>query len=213
MAENQDRIDPDFEFFIRRRFSHISENQFQKMIIDIQTWILNSNRYRNSIKELLDFAARTMYRIFEFKEISIGVKDQNDGLFKYVTVLGFTKDAERFIRRTTYAPEEILDYDKYPGIKLSSTSDYCIADRMKNAYNRPIELNRKRDSTDEFMEGDYIDISIYDSKIQLIGWIELANPKNREIPSKDTMLWIELFASILGIMIERDFLYRSILKK
>lgn len=214
MAEDRKKkIDKNFEFYVRKRFTHIPEDEYQQMIFNVQDWILNSNRYRNTLKDLLDYSARTIYRIFNFKEISIGVKDPRDGLYKYVTVLGFTKKAESAQRKKTYTFDEIIDYDKYPGVKLSSTSDFCIEDGLVDTYNRPLQLDKKRESMEDFLEGDYIDISIYDSRVRLIGWLELANPKDGKILSKNSLLWIELFSSILGIMIERDFLFRESLRK
>jgi len=213
MADNVGKFDPELESFIRKKFTHIPDDENQEMIINIQNWILQSNKFRQSLKELLDYSARTIYRIFGFKEIAIGVKDQKDGIYKYVTLIGFTKEAEKAQRKQTYTFEEILDYGKYPGIKLSTVSDFCIMGGLREAYNRPHELDKKRESMDDFIEGDYIDISIYDSRLQLIGWMELANPKNSKIPSKQTLLWIELFTSILGKMIEREMLLKKLLLK
>lgn len=214
MAEKfKGKIEPAFEAQIRKRFSHLPKNDIDKMIIEIQNWILNSNRYSRTIRELLDNTARTIYRIFGFKEISIGVRDQNDGLYKYVTVFGFTSEAEKAQRSATFTFEEYWDYEDYPGIKLSSTSDFCIADKMKDAYNRPLKLSETRKNMDDFIEGDYINISIYDSKVQLIAWMELSNPKDGKIPTNDQLLWIELFSSILGIMIEREILSLNELKR
>lgn len=204
--KNRKSINLKFESFIRKRFTRFPDDENQEMIINIQNWLLNSHRYRKSLKGLLDYTARTIFRIFEFKEISIGIRDLDDGLYKYVTVLGFTKQAEIAQREKTYTFKEIQDYDKYPGIKLTGMSDLCVADELKETYNRPFELDKERESIARFTEGDYLDISIYDSKVQLIGWMELANPKNGKMPSKDSLLWIELFVSILGIMIEREII-------
>lgn len=213
MAEkNGNQIDPKFEFFIKKRFNYIPENEHQKMIMDIQNWLSSSNKFRKSLKDFLDYAARTMYRLFNFKEIAIGVKDQNDSLYKYVTVIGFTKKAERAQRALTFTFDEILNYEKYPGIKLSATSDFCVFNELKEMYNRPLELYKDRGLLEDFTEGDYIDISIYDSESQLIGWIELANPKDGKIPTKETLLSIELFTSILGVMLEREILSEHPLK-
>jgi len=213
MAEQKGKqIDQKFEFFIRKRFNYIPENEHQQMIMDIKNWISSSNKFRKSLRDFLDYAARTMYRLFKFKEISIGVKDQNDGLYRYVTVIGFTKKAEKAQRAKTYTFDEISDYEKYQGIKLSATSDFCVADEMKEVYNRPLELYKDRALMEEFAEGDYIDISIYDSESQLIGWIELANPIDGKIPTKETLLLMELFASILGVILEREILSEHPLK-
>jgi len=213
MAENTpQKIDQSFESYIRKRYTHYPENESQKIIIGIQNFILNSNRYRTTLRDLLDFSARTIYRLFGFKEISIGIRDQNDDSYKYMTVFGFISEAEKVQRATKYKLDEYWDYENYPGIKLSSMSDYCIADVMKDAYNRPSKLSEPRKSLDEFQEGDYINISIYDSHLQLIGWMELANPLDGKIPTNETLIWIELFASILGILIEREFLALNALK-
>lgn len=213
MADNVRKIDPDLESFIRKKFTHIPDDENQEMIINIQNWVLQSTKSRQSLKELLDYSARTIYRIFRFKEIAIGVRDQKDGLYKYVTLIGSTKESEKAQRKLTYTSEEIWDYGKYPSIKLSTVSEFCTSDGLRETYNRPSELDKERESIDDFIEGDYIDISIFDSQLQLIAWMELGNPKDRKIPSKQTLLWVELFASTLGIMIEREMLLRKLLLK
>ena len=214
MAEKpEEKIEPGFEYQIRKRFTRLPKKDYERMIVEMQNWILNSNRYSKTIRELLDNSARTIYRLFGFREISIGVRDQNDGLYKYVTVFGFTNVAEKAQRETTYTFDEYWSYEDYPGIKLSSMSDFCIADIMKDAYNRPLKLSETRKSMDDFLEGDYINISIYDSKVQLIAWMELAKSKDEKIPTNEQLLWIELFSSIMGIMIERVILSLNALKK
>jgi hypothetical protein len=68
----------------------------------------------------------------------------------------------------------------------------------QKAFNRPALLNKPRMALDEFLEGDYIDIYMYGDGDELIGWVELAGPKNGKIPDGERLMWLELAVAIIS---------------
>lgn len=212
MVEKRVRVaDPKLVSLITKRYSSVAMNETEKAIDHIQNWLLNSKMNVGSLDDILYLTARTIYRLFEFKEVAIGLRSEEDDMFRYVTLLGFTKDAERALRNLAYSFEEMVSYERYPGIRLNSLTDYCLAEdhiheeREEGSYNRPFVIGKtKRQDIDDFIDGDYIDIAFYDSRVQLLGWIELSNTRNGKMPARESLRWLDLMATILALIVERD---------
>ena len=73
-----------------------------------------------------------------------------------------------------------------------------------DAFNRPFILKASRKSVNEFREGDYIDVHIHGGRGETIGWIELSNTKTGKIPSRNCIFWLELIASALSVIIQKE---------
>jgi len=51
------------------------------------------------------------------------------------------------------------------------------------------------------LEGDYIDVDIRDWRGESIGYIELGATRSGKLPPKCTIKWIELIATMTGVII------------
>jgi len=205
-------IDRDLSNEIRKRFSPLPENEMEKVIDGIQKLISYGNKRGSSFQSIMDQAARTIYRHFEFKEIAIIIKSKKDGLFRYSTLLGFRRAAEMANRSLVFTEEGVENIDNFPHIKMGKMSEFHMAEHVHvegediaKQYNRPSVLTKKRESPEEYLEGDYIDIDIRGTNEQLLGWIELGQTKDGKMPSRSHILWIELIANFLGMIIQRKF--------
>jgi len=151
-----------------------------------------------------------IYRSFNFKEVSIIIKGEKDGLYRYVSLLGFRKEAEDAFKRIAYTYEEAMDTNKYPTIKFSKFSEFNIEDGTTLeedellTFNRPILLTEERKSNDELLESDYFTIYILGYKAEILGFIEFGDPRDKKFPQRSTIKWIELIGSILGFIIQRE---------
>jgi len=148
-------IDRNFASEIKRRYYPIPQDEIEKIFDNLQTFFSYAKEPGRLLQSILDQAARIIYRLFDFKEIAIGIKSEKDGLYRYVSSLGFRKEAEEAQYRMTYTYEEIMDTDSYPTIKLGKFSAFCIEDGTTlgedeiRTFNRPILLREERKSYDE----------------------------------------------------------------
>jgi len=212
VSQKEIKIDPEFTSIIKKKYSPISEDELEKIIEGLQTFLLFAQNQRQSLKSILEHAARVIYRLFEFREVAIGLKSEKDGLYRYEILLGFTKKSEAAHKRLSYTYDEMVNPDKYPHIKVDQWTDFCIAESVNPekedddiaTHNRPLAISRQRDSFEEFKEGDYIDINIFGDNKELIGWIEVANTRNEMLPSRKKIKWLGMIGSILGIIIQRE---------
>ena len=81
----------------------------------------------------------------------------------------------------------------------------------QKTFNRPGLLNKPRQMLDEFVEGDYIDTFMYGPGDELIGWIELASPKDGKIPDGNKLLRLELLASIISRIVWEKMYRRKLI--
>lgn len=193
------------------RYSPFPENESEKIVNGFHKIIKIANKPGISIRLLMDEVGKIIHRLFEFKEIGIIVLNENDRKFRYITLIGFSKEAEMANKKLSYSENAFNDNNNFPHVKMGKNSEFHMAeyihlegeDFMK-AYNRPSILLEKRDSHDDFLEGDYIDIDIRDPDNNLLGWFELGNTKDKKLPSRSTILWLEFIASLLGMIIQKE---------
>jgi len=161
------------------------------------------------LKPILEETMKIIYHNTVFREISIGLKSEDDGLFRFKAYLGLGPAAQTAHSQVAYHLEEMFETDKYPGIMLSETCEFCISegaeydDVEKKMFNRPSILATGRKLSDEFFEGDYIDFLIYGHNKELLGWIEVGKTKDGKLPPRIDIYYIETIASILGTIMDR----------
>ncbi|MDH4123979.1 MAG: hypothetical protein OEV21_07870 [Thermoplasmata archaeon] len=208
---NQDR----FEEFLKERFLADTEKTEEHRIIDAIEDLISKHQTSSIASFLLD-AAMMISRTFEFKEVAIGLKDNRDALYKYAVTYGFMPATQEALKKITYTSEDMVDHVKFPDVKIGRHTEFVMTASLEveqKAYNRPGFLKKTRQSMDEFLEGDYIDIYMYGGKEELIGWLELAGPKNGKIPGKDTIVRLELLSSIIARVVwERIYCYDAMKK-
>lgn len=105
------------------------------------------------MKSILEKAARSIYRLFGFKEVSIGLKDKKDGLYRYEVLIDFTRDSQEAHRRLEYTYDEFMDASDYPYFRLGKFCDFNISEDME--YRRDDDrktFNRTCDFEEETRE-------------------------------------------------------------
>jgi len=204
-----DPVDSQYKTLIERGYAPIPRDQLEKIIEGIFGIIETSNDRRNSLKSILEQVAKTIFRLFEFDEIGIGLKSRRDGLYRYEVLFGYRGVIVDDFKKIAYTYDDMVSYDKFPFIKTGKYSDLNpvegLPDEEKHLFNRPFELQEKRDLPDEFHEGDYIDFWMYGYNKEIIGWFELSSPRNRKLPPRATIRWIELIANICSSIVQRKW--------
>ncbi len=212
MTEDGISLD-EFERFIRERFAPTQEiTGYHKLADALEDLV--SKHQKDSIGTFLLDAAMMINRIFEFKEVSFGLKDTTDGRFKYAVTLGFLPTTQEAMRKIAYTIEDMNDHANYRDFKLGRISEFVIdsPEQELRTFNRPALIHKKRSSIDEFLEGDYVDVYLFGPADEMIGWMELAGPKSGKIPDADAIRWLELIASVIGRIAWERMYSQSLLK-
>lgn len=203
----KDPIDWNFKSFLQTRYSIIPKNDLERVLDGVLELIELSRVKKRDVKPLLEQAAKMIFKLFDFDEIGIGLKNTKDGMYRYEVLFGYTKTTEAAFRKLAYSPEDMVSYDRYPFVKIGRISELNpvegIPEKERQLYDRPLAVDIPRASPDDFHEGDYIDVWMYDGGRNLIGWFELSKPRNGKMPTCETVRWIEVIVDVCGLILER----------
>lgn len=195
------------ESLLKARYAEPSKDDNEKFIEGVQGFV-SRIQMSTSLQRLLLDAARLIHSLLKFQEVSIGMRDPLDGKYRYFSVVGYTKEAEDALKDASYTYEEYTSQREFPGIRISKMLEMTIGENQpsmekeKKCWNRPTRLGGVRNSPEDFTEADYLDVHMYASGNDLVGWIEVSAPKDGKMPSGQTMKRLEFFASILMIAIQ-----------
>jgi len=197
----------DFVSKLKDVYSTISKTEEERMMAEISGLIEFSLDRKNTLPKILDRIARLIAKYFEFKSVSIGLKG-DDGLYRYVAFFGHPREAEEALRKQKYSSEDMLDYDRYPNIRIGAISQYnpvegfLVDDEELVAHHRPQLLKKPRSDTGACLPGDYVDFYMYGHENRLIGWIELSETKDGRLPPRSSIRWIELITRTSAALIQ-----------
>jgi len=159
------------------------------------------------LRGLLNDAATMISKQFGIREVTIGLRDKNDGLFRYVAIVGVRKEAEAALRRLTYTLDDFRPDGRYKGTALGKHSSLFLSEDNpylvgeENTYSHPVLLGSRRKSLTDSLEGDYIDIMIFGKSDEAVGWIEIAGTRAGKIPDIATIRWMEVISRLIGTAI------------
>lgn len=199
---------------LRGDYNLIGRGSESKILAGLGAILLHNQERRGTLRSVLEEVGKLIYRYSEVKEVSIGIKNPADGRFRYEVMIGFRKEVEEAHKKISYSFEDFFDKERYQGEKISKYSEVFLAenqpfaDKELSTYNRPVLIGRERKIADQYIEGDYIDIVMYGRNDEVVGWIELSATRTGKMPSAETIRWIELIASVLGIIVQSDMMRR-----
>ncbi len=200
-----DPIDRKYRALIETTYSPIPKDEFEKIVDNILTLIEMGNDRKQPLNSTLDFAAKIIFKLFDFHEIGIGLKNRKDGLYRYEILFGFRKEVAENFKKMKYTSEDMVSNERFPFIKIGRLSELDpvegLPESEESLFNRPFQLKAERRSPDEFHEGDYIDVWMYSQNREIIGWFELAGPINDKLPSRAHMRWIELIVAVCSSIV------------
>jgi hypothetical protein len=158
---------------------------------------------------LLNEAGNIIHDQYRLRWVAIGLKSPRDGLFRYVSLIGFRDDAALARRKQTFTAEDFTVDAKYKGRAISDYSkmyfeeDKPYTDGSESTFNRPALLKSRRRAADDALEADYLDVHIYGHERNLLGWIETSGTIMGKLPDIVTIKSVEVIASIIGTTIAR----------
>lgn len=195
--------------YVIGKYAARTDSEDELIMTEMIRFLDRSKAPTQQLDAFLQDLARIVHRLFDFKEVCIGIQDPSDGMFRLRICLGFRGAAQEVRKRTAYSPQELMDEKLYPSTQIGRRTRFYLSenqpfkDSEREAFNRPSLLGKERESIDLMVEGDYIDIFMLDHRMQIIGWLELSNPVNGRWPDKKTIRWLELFVSIAAAVISQ----------
>ena len=178
-----------------------------KRLDGLQSLLAHLRSPQTNIDALLQDAASLISRQAMIDSVSIGLRDPKDGLYRYRVMVGFRDDAVDALKRIAYRKEQFFKDSEYVGTDISKQSrlylaeDNVIQESEQKAFNRPVLLTMKRRSVTDSLEGDYLDVKIWGSFDDLLGWIEISGTRTMQLPDTASIRWIEIVASIIGVAV------------
>jgi len=162
-------------------------------------------------RELLQTAADMIYKEFRLKDVTLGLWNPREGIYRYEVMAGMQMSAWTALKRISYTPEQFHDSVKYKGTLLGEQTrlflaeDEPYAEGEEDTYDRSEYLKSKRRTLDQSIEGDYLDTYIFAPGREIIGWIEYAGTWGGRLPDTATIRWVELVATFLGTVIASHY--------
>lgn len=163
---------------------------------------------QESQEEVMKDALRTIHRLFEFQMVAIALKDR-DGKFRYKKQIGLQSEAEKAFLRIEYTPSDLFDDSTFPSTAVSDLSRFYMAESSAykedeiDTFSRPLLLSQKRLVPDDMLEADYVNVYIYNLEREIVGYFELGSTRSKKLPSKATIRWIEMIASLTGLVLSK----------
>lgn len=202
-------MEEDITRIIKNKYSQLPQDRYEKLIRHLPDLFSLGLRPRTTTEEYLREIADIIRRFIRFQQVAIAHLDPNDGLYKFVTVLGHTTETTKEYKNLAYKADDLFDQSNYPGVQLSARTFYYLSEQHpyipgeEKFFYRPSKMGQKRDSPDRMLWDDYICCYYFDATKKPLGWIEVANKFDNKLPPKEDIVFLEFFASLIEMFINR----------
>ncbi len=189
---------------IRERYSSAGRGDNEPVLESAGQFLKVAMSPKTPTHTVLTEIAKMIHHSFEFQYVSIAMKDPSDERFRYVVAIGLTPSAEAAYKEIRYSMRDLFDESTFPSTKVSAYTHFYMSEDTpfkpgeEKSYSRPNQLSMIRPSPDDMIEGDYIDIFMQGYVRDVMGYIELSGTRSGKLPSKTTIRWIELIASLIS---------------
>ncbi|OGS42261.1 MAG: hypothetical protein A3K67_00890, partial [Euryarchaeota archaeon RBG_16_62_10] len=188
-------------------------------ILDITTRTM----YVRDLDQMLEDLLKTLAQLLGIKRMVIGVKHEQEGVYKVDAVYGYSAKAAEAIKKARYSIHHVdamhimgPNPTGYVGgavkwrKKVGRMTYYMPAEGQSilpedTVYYPEPELARlPRRGKGHWHELDYMDTFVLDRSGEPIAYLEILKPRDERVPDSDTIEIIEIFASLAGIAIENS---------
>jgi signal transduction histidine kinase len=180
-------------------------------VLDILRLILRVEPLDVLLQKIVD----TISDAFGIKQVSLGVLDEKTNLFCPRALHGFPPEKTVMIKRHGYTLER-MKADLRSELRIGRGSYYIRTEDQDIAYDDELDyivnaelVDVPRSSPSDWHEMDYIDFVMTDRLGNWIGWIEIDEPSDRKVPSKDVVDRIQILADLAAIAIENSRTYED----
>lgn len=194
----------DIPLRLKFEYSHTLKDQTQKALESLQSLLAHFARPIIDVDGLMQQIADTICRQFGIDSVAIGLKDPEDGKYRYSITSGYREEAIQNLKQLAYTLDDFLKDDSYKGTFISKQTKIFLGedneykDLDKVAYNRPMLLGLKRRSLNDALEADYLDSFILGANEELLGWIEISGTRTGRLPDAVTIRWVEAAGAIIA---------------
>ncbi len=182
-------------------------------ILNVTTQFL----YVESLDQLLEHIVKTVSKTFGVARCHIGIRERDTGLFAMRAYHGYDPERKAEMKEIRYTiarmnrdlkPEFMLWKDVYyvPFEKGEHYDD----DRL--FVDHPERLRQPRASPDDWHELDYIDFLMRRRDGSLLGYLEIDEPDDCKVPSRDKLRAIDILSGLASIAIQNAELYSNLEK-
>jgi len=194
------------EKVLRDRYSPVSRDEEENLSGAIESLIARINDRKKTTQSILDETVRTIHRSFEFQYISILLRD-NDGIYRFKVATGVSDISKKTLFSICLSAADLLDQSTYPNTSISNITKFFMSENEPYrpdeimTFSRPKMLSRIREHPDDMLEGDFIEFFFSNRSNEVIGFIEVAEPRSGKLPKMGTIIWLELIATLLGAIL------------
>ncbi len=184
-------------------YSRGVKDQTEKILDELINISAQVDKPEISLKDILLQSSDLITRRLGIARVAVGLRNPSDGLYRYETVVGLPNEIVAEFAKIVYNRDQLLDSSTYKNYDISRYSriflgeDHPYAPGEEISYLRPGLLEMKRRSAADALEADYIDTFFYDSKGDILGWIELSGTRTKKIPDATCVKWTELISFLL----------------
>jgi len=165
----------------------------------------------------LQRVAESVSDLFGFERASISIVDEARGVFSDHALVGYSAEEEAEIRANEEAfTKSIILADFREDCKVATTAYYIPVEKQASSADDFVAVKdagaarRPRASKDSWHELDLLYFALHGRKGEFIGYMQVDYPKDRMIPSLDTIREIELFAGIAAVGIENSKVFKRV---
>ncbi len=204
MVQENEVLPGEVERKLKREYLYSQKDLTRRNLDKIQSILVHFHEQGMDLMSLLQDVADGVNRQFQIREVTIGLKDNSDGKYRYKVMSGCRPEACRVYRELSYTYGEFFDSENYKGTQISKytklylTEDNPYAEVDIDTISHPILLEAKRTAADDSLEGDYLVIHFYGEKDEVVGWMEISGMKNGKLPNASDLRWIELMGLIIS---------------
>jgi len=159
--------------------------------------------------------AESVRELFGFDRVSISIADDARGIFTDHALAGYPPEVEEEIRGSQWAFEkdEILE-DFREDCRISRIAYFIPAEKQTTAptgfvgVRDPEAATRPRESEKSWHELDLLYFALLNRRGSMIGYLQADYPVDGNLPSREIVQEVELFATIAAVGIENFDTYR-----
>lgn len=161
------------------------------------------------LKKLSDMILSSLSTLFGFRQVTLVVYDESDGVFKWVALFGYPDEVVRDTR-TRSIPTEVILEDLKENKRVGKSAYFIPSEDLSSrqlAYYANVREVERVDigaprSAGEFKRADCLAFALHDSSGRIVGMMYPSDPQDNRIPSKDTIETMEIFTSLAEVAIE-----------
>jgi hypothetical protein len=195
---------------LKMDYSRAAKDEADRYLDCIQQLSGEIVKPKHDSRQLVDFAAKLIFKQVHIKEVAIGLRSASDGRFRYVAMQGMRANIWAQHAGLSYTHDTFFSNSKYRGTLISKLTKLLLAEDEpydeveKKTYSEHLMRSSKRRTPEDSIEGDYLDTLIYGIDGGLIGWIEISGTWDDKLPSARAIRAIETIANLMGIALSRD---------